>query len=55
MLTNEQLIVGEEHEHCDSVYDLMRSLRVVILVPLPNPDFGYSEADGSSTAQGGTA
>ena len=37
MLTNEKLIVGEECRHCNAVYHLMRSLRVVVLVPIPKP------------------
>ncbi|MGA6987210.1 MAG: hypothetical protein WBZ01_14240 [Terriglobales bacterium] len=55
MLTNEQLIVGEESWHCNAVYHLRRSLRVVIFASMLNADVGYSEADGSSTAQGASA
>ena len=41
MLTNEKSIVGEERQHGNAVYHLMRSLRVVILVPIANADFGF--------------
>jgi hypothetical protein len=55
MLTNEKLMVGEERQHCNARCALMRSLRVLVLVPIRNADFGSSEVDGGSAAQGVTA